>query len=70
MTEQLQEIARRIVELKKFSRNTSVVTNRSQGELIRHLDAVQLSEVAAEVNKQLDIYYRQNGVSNGSQSSR
>jgi hypothetical protein len=49
----LQEVAQRIIELKRFQLATGVITSRSQGALIRDLDPIELSNVAAAVNKAL-----------------
>ena len=48
----LTEIANQIVELKKFTNLTGTQTGKSQTALIRDLDPVALSIVAALVNKQ------------------
>jgi hypothetical protein len=49
----LQEVAQRIIEMKRFQLATGVITSRSQGALIRDLDPIELSNVAAIVNKAL-----------------
>jgi hypothetical protein len=51
----LVEIANCIVDLKKFQSTTGVITNRSQGALIRDLDPIELSIVAHLVNKALEV---------------
>ena len=49
----LVEIADRIVALKKFTDATGNQTGKSQTALMRDLDPIELSIVAALVNKEL-----------------
>jgi hypothetical protein len=53
MNPKLKKIADAIVEMKRFSDEMGIQTNRSQGKFIDGLDAVEVSIVAAEVNRQL-----------------
>ena len=59
MTPKLQELANRIVELRRFTKETGIQTNRSQSALVANLDPLSLSTVAAEVNRQLAEINRQ-----------
>lgn len=49
----LQEIADRIVQLKRFSEVTGTQSGKSQTALIAKLDPIELSVVASLVNQQL-----------------
>ncbi len=53
MNPKLKEIADKIVQMRIFSKELGIQTNRSQGSLINGLDPVEVSLVAAEVNRQL-----------------
>lgn len=53
MNPKLQKIADAIVQMKVFTDELGIQTNRSQGKFIDGLDAVEVSIVAAEVNRQL-----------------
>ena len=51
--QRLQDLADKIVQMRQFSKETGIQTNRSQGALIQNLDPVEVSIVATEVNRQL-----------------